>query len=316
MLTRALVSSGGPAHPPWHRCQPSGSDLLDETYPPPPPPDPAGPAPDSRAADDAPGGLREGIAGVRAAAERLIRAHLELVKTEIGEIAGEIGRLVGLLVASMGCLFVLGVFLPIGLFLFLGDWLFGSLGWGVLHGSLLLVALAIQLASLAIGIPGRRIGRDLALATLLGILAGLALGLDLTNRGWTEVAARLLPDGDPVTRPLIVAVIAIAIVGGVSGFIVGWPRGGGATAVGLLGGVLVGALVGALTAVALGPRVGAAVGVTVGLIAWPALTAITVARQGIDVEGLKARFYPEASIETAKETIAWVRERMPLGPKS
>lgn len=216
----------------------------------------------------------------------------------------------------MGCLFVLGIFLPIGLFLFLGDWLFGSLGWGVLHGTLFLVAIAIQSAFMAIGIPGSRVGRDLALGSLIGIFSGLALGLNLTNRGWLEVGARLLPDADPVTRPLIVAVVAIAILGGVIGFILGWPRGGGATAAGLLGGVLLGALIGALTAVALGPRVGSAVGVTVGLIAWPTLTAITVARQGIDVDGLKARFYPEASIETAKETIAWLRERMPLGPKS
>ena len=295
-----------------------GERALDETYPPPPPPEPGTePGPGRRAdADDAPGGLREGIAAVRAAAERLIRAHIELVKTEIGEIAGEIGRLVGLLALSMGCLFVLGIFLPIGLFLFLGDWLFGSLGWGVLQGALLLTAIAIESAFLAIGIPGRRVGRDLALAALLGIFSGLALALDLTNRGWTEVAARLLPDADPVSRPLLVAVVAIAIVGGVIGFILGWPRGGGATAAGLLGGVLLGALFGALTAIALGPQVGSAVGVTVGLIAWPTLTAITVARQGIDVDGLKARFYPEASIETAKETIAWLRERMPLGPKS
>ena len=216
----------------------------------------------------------------------------------------------------MGCLFVLGIFLPIGLFLFLGDWLFGSLGWGVLHGTLLLLAVAIEAAFVAIGIRGRRVGRDFAIAALLGIISGIALALDLTNRGWVEAGARLLPDVDPVSRPLLVAVIAIAIIGGVLGFILGWPRGGGATAAGLLGGVLAGALIGALTAVALGPQVGAAVGVTVGLIAWPALTAITVVRHGIDVESLKARFYPEASIETAKETIAWVRERMPRGPKS
>ena len=290
-----------------------GEQALDDTYPPPPPPEPGTGGRDAR---DAPGGLRETIAAVRAAAERLVRAHVDLVKTEIGEIAGEIGRLVGLLAVSMGCLFVLGIFLPIGLFLFFGDWLFGSLGWGVLHGALLLIAVAIESAFLAIGIPGRRVGRDLALAALLGIFSGLALALDLTNRGWTEVGVRLLPEADPVTRPLLVAVVAIAIVGGVIGFVLGWPRGGGATAAGLLGGVLVGALIGALTAVALGPRVGSAVGVTVGLIAWPTLTAFTVVRQGIDVDALKARFYPEASIETAKETIAWVRERMPLGPKS
>jgi hypothetical protein len=215
----------------------------------------------------------------------------------------------------MGCLFVLAIFLPAGLFLFLGEWLFGSIGWGVLHGSLLLVGIAIQAIYMAIGTPGGRVGRDLAFAALLGIFSGIALALDLTNRGWVEAAARILPDADPVSRPLLVAVIAIAILGGIVGLILGWPRGGGATAAGLLGGVILGGLIGALTAIALGPRVGAAVGVTVGLIAWPLVTSISVARRGVDVDALKARFYPEASIETAKETIAWLRERMPLGPK-
>ena len=253
---------------------------------------------------------------MRAAVERLVRAHVELVRTELGEIAQQIGRLVGLLALSMGCLFVLGLLLPIGTLLFLGDWLFGSIGWGVLHGSLLLAAIAIQAAFMAIGIAGSRVARDLGIAVLIGIVVGVVLALDLTNRGWTELGARLLPAADPAYRPLLTAVIAIAIVGGLIGLAFGWPRGGAATAAGLLGGVLLGATIGALTAIALGPRVGSAVGVTVGLIAWPTLTALTVVRKGVDVDALKARFYPEASIETAKETIEWLRERTPLGRKS
>ena len=52
------------------------------------------------------------------------------------------------------------------------------------------------------------------------------------------------------------------------------------------------------------------------LIAWPILAGYGVARRGIDTEALKARFYPTQTIETTKETIEWVRERTPLGPKS
>jgi hypothetical protein len=44
--------------------------------------------------------------------------------------------------------------------------------------------------------------------------------------------------------------------------------------------------------------------------------AAGVQREGIDVEALRARFFPDETIATTKETIEWVRERTPLGPTS
>jgi hypothetical protein len=41
-----------------------------------------------------------------------------------------------------------------------------------------------------------------------------------------------------------------------------------------------------------------------------------VARTGIDVEALKARFYPTQTIETSKETLAWLLSKMPPGTGS
>jgi hypothetical protein len=79
---------------------------------------------------------------------------------------------------------------------------------------------------------------------------------------------------------------------------------------------VLGALLGLLTAIALGPRVGAAVGVTVALLIWIAMMARTVASEGVDTDALKARFMPTTTIDTAKETIEWVREQSPLGRKS
>ena len=38
-----------------------------------------------------------------------------------------------------------------------------------------------------------------------------------------------------------------------------------------------------------------------------------VARRGIDLEGLKDRFYPSQTIETSKETLEWLQKRMPPG---
>jgi hypothetical protein len=40
---------------------------------------------------------------------------------------------------------------------------------------------------------------------------------------------------------------------------------------------------------------------------------IDLARTGVDVEALKARFYPTQTIETSKETLEWLQSRMPRG---
>ncbi len=55
---------------------------------------------------------------------------------------------------------------------------------------------------------------------------------------------------------------------------------------------------------------------TVALITWLAMMGRAVAREGIDTDALKARFWPQQTVDTAKETIEWVREQTPLGPKS
>ncbi len=65
----------------------------------------------------------------------MVRAHIELAKTEANEIKDEILRTLALGgLAAIALIFVVFLLL-IGLFLFLGEWLFGSLGWGVLLGT-------------------------------------------------------------------------------------------------------------------------------------------------------------------------------------
>ena len=41
--------------------------------------------------------------------------------------------------------------------------------------------------------------------------------------------------------------------------------------------------------------------------------AADLARNGVDTEALKQRFYPTATIETSKETLEWLQKRMPPG---
>lgn len=123
---------------------------------------------------------------------------------------------------------------------------------------------------------------------------------------------------EPAWRTNVAAVlgglVAGAVVGLVGGLAVG--RSGPAAATGIVLGGIVGCIAGPLTAIDYDPSPAAGVAVTVGLGVWIAAMAVDVRRRGIDLEALKARYWPSETIETTKETIEWIRERQPLKPKS
>ena len=88
----------------------------------------------------------------------LVVAHIDLAKAEAGAIAGQVGRVI-----ALGALaFILVVFavflLVIGVSLGLGEWVFGSMGWGVIHGVLFFLSVAMAAVLLAIGIAGGAYG--------------------------------------------------------------------------------------------------------------------------------------------------------------
>jgi hypothetical protein len=216
---------------------------------------------------------------------------------------------------AIGAILVMGLLLTVGLMLFVGETLFGSLGWGVLHGTLLLLGVAVACLLLALRVGG--VGQAFGAGVLLAVVVGIVLGLDLTNRAWTALGDAVAGPVAADVRPLVAGAGTLALLGGLAGLLLG-ARGGGARGAigGLIGGAVLGALIGALTAIALGPRVGAAIGVTVGLLTWLGLMGVAISRRGVDTEDLKARFMPNQTIETTKETIEWVREQTPLGRKS
>jgi hypothetical protein len=229
------------------------------------------PAPDpSPGASSDPPGLRDQVAAVIAAARRLVTAHLDLARAELGAIMGEVGRAAALGGLAFAMVFLAGLLLPIGLLLFLGEWIFGSIGWGVLLGSLLLIDLAVVAGVLAVGIPGRRPGVAFLIALAIGVVTGIVLGLDLTNRAWTAVGDSLMPGVDIGFRPLAIAVLSLAVIGGVIGLV-------GAAGAGRMA---VGGLFRALTGIVLGAdrgRLRTAAGPPSGphdLIAWPALMGL------------------------------------------
>ncbi len=274
------------------------------------------PAASAAATDGTPApGLRAQLGNTKSAAGRLVGSHVDLAKSELADILDEVKRVVLLAGIAIGAVLVVGLLLVIGLSLFVGEALFGSLGWGVVHGTLLLLGVAVAALLRALDVHGVR--RALLIGALVGIVVGVVLGLDLTNRAWTALGDAVAGPISADIRPLVVGAGLLGILGAILGAVLGGRNGGSGGAVaGFVVGAILGVVIGALTAVALGPRVGAAIGVTVALITWIALMGAAVARQGVDGEAVKGRFWPNQTIETTKETIEWVREQTPLGRKS
>jgi len=249
-----------------------------------------------------------------AAGRRLVTTHVELARTELAEIA-ERAKAAALLVAiAIALLLFLAILVAVGTTLFLGEWLFGSIGWGVLHGTLFCVALVVVLLLGALEIPRRHLAVSLVGALVLGIVVSVVLGLAWPNQLFAKVGDSLIPGVDAGVRPLVAGLALGALVLGIAGLAAGARVGGaGGSLGGLVGGAVLGALSGAFLAIPFSLHVGIALGLCALFIAWPAF-ALTALRS-FDREALKARYWPSATIETTKETIEWVRERTPLGGK-
>ena len=273
------------------------------------------PAPRPGGARKPPPSLRAQIGATRDALRGLVLAHIDLAKAELSAVAGEIAR-VALLAAIAIVVMVLAALLAIlGTSLFLAEWLLGSMGWGVLHGVLAFIGIAAAATLLAVGVPIERVGRALLVAVVVGLLAGVTLGLDLPNRLYAAVGESVGLAVDPAFRPLVVGLI----VGGLVGFMLGIGAAVSMTAYGagrfvaLAGLIVAGTVLGAFSAITHGPQVGAALGIAVGWLTWIAVMGVELARAGIDVETLRTRFYPTQTIETSKETVEWLKKRMPPG---
>lgn len=260
-----------------------------------------------------PAGLRSSIRSTRDAAFRLGRAHVDLAKAEFSAIADEIKKVVALAGIAIAVVLFAVILAVVGMSLFLGEWLLGSIGWGVLHGVLLFSAIAMACTLAAVGVSGARIGRSFIVGLLLGIAVGLLMAFGLPNQAYASLGDSALPGIEPGVRPLVVGMIVLGALGLIVGVIAA-VRGGGAGAV--VASLVFGVIIGALSALDAGVQVGAAIGITVGYLVWITLMGIEVATEGVDLEAMKARFMPTQTIETGKETLAWLQSKMPPGTGS
>ncbi len=264
--------------------------------------------------------MRDSIDGVRAAVMRLLGAHTALLKAELAVAGRELGIIVGLALAAFVLAVLAGILLYVGSFLFFGELLFGSMGWGIIHGILISV---IVIALIGVDLAGGQAGR-FALGSLIGVAAGVLLAaLLLSNVGNTLGEAlgdwadrTFMTEQLPFGQAWLVTLSGL-VIGGVIvlliGLVGGWRAGlRGTTLVGLgVASFLAGGLVGAIwTSTRYEAPAGVlGLSVTVGLVTWLVAGAILASRRGFDPEARYANLVPRASMSAFEGTKAFLLDQ-------
>ena len=257
--------------------------------------------------EGAPATLIEQFGRTKSSFSRLVQAHIGLLKAEIGDIVDQIKVIGTLAGVSLAILLFVGNMVYVGGFLFLGEWLFGSIGWGLAHGVLfgLAIVVVLGLAILGAGKGSAIMSFLLAVALMVGL--SLLTGSNIAFNSASAVAVNL---PSPINSAAAVALIGGALIGAlVFALLLARVAGRG----GFVGGLVLGALVGMPIGWLIGgapwswpPAVGFSI--TIGLMAWPILAAVA-AIPGLDVGARFGRLYPQQSIEAVNETKAWLEEQ-------
>lgn len=275
-------------------------ERMSATPPPPPKSDPPG--------------VFAQLGTTKDAAWRLAMAHVELAKSEAKAIGMRVAIAAGLIGCALALVLLTLLLITIGTSLFLGEWLFGSLGWGVVHGTLAFLGIALTMVLAAIGLPARSIAAAMAIGLVAAIVLSLVLGLELGNRAYAAIGDAVAPEViEAGVRPLVGGVVLWALIGLVVGLVLAARGTALAATVGL---VVAGVLIGAVTAVTYGPQIGTALGIVFGQLVWMVALGAAMARTSIDMDALKARFYPSETIDTSKETLEWLKTRLPRAKAS
>lgn len=256
--------------------------------------------------DGAPG-LGEQFRRTREALSGLFSAHMALLRAELGEIFGQIKVMAALAGVVLLVAFLTGILLYVGGFLFVGEWLFGSMGWGLAHGVLFGLGLIVVLGFAIVGVGLRLAVVSLVFAALLAAGLALLLGSQVAYETAEYFAGQLAA---PLNSPAALSLLVGALVVGVLLAIALWRAAG---AGGAVAGLIVGALLGLVLGWLIGgiawerpPAVGFAI--MIGLILWPILHA-AMAWPRLDLEEHFGRLKPRQTMEAASETRQWLEEQ-------
>jgi hypothetical protein len=251
---------------------------------------------------------------------RMIGAHMALLRAELQITGKELGIIVALAGGAFAIAVLVAILLYVGTFLFLGDWLFGSMGWGIIHGTLIG---AVFLAYVGINLAGGHLSRY-GWGGVIGVIVGVVLAVLLLSNVGNESGEwlRRFLEGEFVTEDLpfgaewLVTLGGAAVVGIIAlvvGLIIGWrvdQRGRALVGVGIVSFVL-GAFVGAIYA---STRYDAPDGVfglalMVGLLTWIIAGIILAVRAGFDPEARYADLVPRESFEAFNKTKEFLLEQ-------
>ena len=260
--------------------------------------------------DMPPPGVFESIGGTRAAIMRMIAAHFGLLKAELALAGKEVGIIVALgAVALIIAIFTL-ILVYVGTFLFLGEWLFGSMGWGILHGTLLsaagITAIALNLAGGWMGAYGRGFAIGFAVTVLLSLLfaSNILRQSAVTIASEVESSVPLHPN----LLPTLVGLVAGVAIGALLGFLASRDtefRGPLIVASSIIGGIF-----GSILASAVFDNPGAvAISLTIGLLSWVIAAVALAAKRGFDPETRYANLVPRQSMAAFERTREFASEQ-------
>ena len=237
----------------------------------------------------------------------LLQAHIALLKAELNDILGEVKVLATQAGILLFFALLTSILLYVGGALFLGEWLFGSIGWGLAHGVLLGMAIMVIMALAIVGARARTAIYSFLLSVLVVVGVAVLCGSNVAYDAVAQASGNLAqPFGAPGVIALFGGIVLGALLFGILFAFVGGAKGaiGGAIL-----GVFLGAIVGWLIAGApwtWPPAV--AFGIMIGLVAWPIL-AVAFAWPSLDPAARFARLKPQQSIDAANETRAWMEEQ-------
>ncbi len=266
--------------------------------------------------DEAPG-LKAAFGRTRASAQQLVSAHVDLLKAELEAAMREVAIIAGLAALALVLALLMLILVWVGTWLFLGEWLFGSMGWGILHGVLftiaLIVPIGLNLAGGSVGAWVRAFVISLVVAIALSVL--FASNVLRNSAVWLgeqlQPSLSFMPSALPTLGAAVIGALVFAIL------LLVLLRTGNLL-VRVVGGLVLGFVLGAIFgSVTFDTKGAIAVALTVALIAWITLAALLAVRRGIDSKARYEKLIPRASMAQFAATRAyleqqWQRQRKKL----